>query len=273
MADLRTRLCYLLSEEQTPLHALAVSRSDIQQVKALRLKKERTQCGLFLAEGVKVVSELVASPLSVEAVFSTDSGFLHGLEGGFRKETVSARELERMSALSSPNTALAVARMPIPAQVAFDTELLLALDDIRDPGNLGTIIRTASWFGLRQIVCSPRCVDAFSPKVVQGAMGALFHTSVVYQELPEMLLRAKEAGYRAVTATLHGDTVYGASLEGRHVLVIGSESHGVSAEVLGLCDGQLRIPSFGESAHVESLNAAVATAVLLSEFKRRERGL
>jgi len=226
--------------------------------------------GLFVAEGVKVVSELIASPVKVEAIFSTDSSFLDGLPGELRKELVSDSDMERMSSLSSASNVLAVARIPEVCDITIETaSLILVLDGVRDPGNLGTILRTAAWFGADRVVCSADCVDAWSPKVVQGAMGALFHRPPVYlDDLPDFLHAANAAGLLTLAATLDGREVKDLQVWSRNVLVIGSESHGISDAVSQCCKQQVRIARYGEAHEVESLNAAIATAILLSEVKR-----
>lgn len=254
---------------QTPLQVLSVTRNEIQQVRALRERSERKARGLFVVEGVKVVREVVASPLTVEAVYATRQDFLNEIEKDFSREIITAKELERMSSFTTPNVVLAVARIPEVPKIKWDDDLILALDGIRDPGNMGTMIRTACWFGIRQILCSPDCVDAFSPKVVQGAMGALFHTSIIPCDLKAELTEAKTHGFQVVTATLEGEDLPDAKISGRNLLVIGSESHGVSNEVREVCDRQVRIPSFGNAKHVESLNAAIAAGILISELRQR----
>lgn len=226
--------------------------------------------GLFVAEGVKVVTELVASPLEIEAVFSSDITTLDELSGQFRKEIVSSADLERMSSLSTPNTLLAVARIPAVQDIGLqDAQLIVALDGLRDPGNLGTILRTAAWFGADRVICTSDCVDAWSPKVVQSAMGALFHRPPFYvNQLPDFLCSANEAGMQTWAATLEGTSHLLQDFTGRNVLVIGSESHGLSDAVRAACIQQVSIPRYGDAREVESLNAAIATAILLSKLKR-----
>jgi TrmH family RNA methyltransferase len=258
-----------MARVQTPLQVLSVTRNEIQQIRALRERSERKVTGLFVVEGVKVVREAVASPLTIETVYATQPDFLNGVEGDFSKENITAKELERMSSFTTPNVTVAVVRIPEVPIIKWDDDLILALDGIRDPGNMGTMIRTACWFGIRQILCSPDCVDAFSPKVVQGAMGALFHTSIISCDLKAELTEAKTHGFQVVTATLEGDDLHEAKIPGRNLLVIGSESHGVSSEVREVCDQQVRIPSFGDAKHVESLNAAIAAGILISELRQR----
>lgn len=248
---------------------MALSRSDIQQVRALQQKKFRAESGLFVAEGVKVVTELIASPIVVIAVYGTEDA-LDGLpKGNFTCTTVSQKEMEKMSNLSSPSSLLAIARIPNSMPPKWNQGLILALDGIRDPGNLGTIIRTAKWFGIEQILCSTDCVDTFNPKVVQGAMGALFHCTVISCDLKEVLCEAKASKFRIVTATLTGERLYDAEFTENSVLVIGSESHGVRQPVREICQLEVMIPNLEPVQRVESLNAGVATAVLLAEITRR----
>jgi len=235
----------------------------------LQQKKVRAETGLFVAEGVKVVTELVASSLHVKAVFSTDTYFLAALTGNFRKEAVSTKEMEAMSGLSTPSSVLAIGEIPQAIEPQGKLATMLALDGIRDPGNMGTIIRTAKWFGIEQILCSQDCVDSFNPKVVQGAMGALFHTAIHYCELAATLADMKLNGYHILTATLEGNTIYDQPITGKNILVMGNESHGVSETVLALCDQQLSIPNFEQEQRVESLNVSIATAILLSELTRK----
>ena len=208
--------------------------------------------------------ELVASPLKVNAVFTTKPELLASLNGDFRKETVSIKDMEKMSGLTTPSEIIAIGLQPEPNQISFDSSLILALDGIRDPGNMGTIIRTARWFGVTTIMCSSDCVDVYNPKVVQGAMGALFHTSIVSDNLVEKLIEAKTKGFSLVTATLDGCNVYLSQLPSKNVLVIGNESNGVSDMVQELSDIQVKIPNYEIEQQVESLNAATATAILLS---------
>lgn len=174
-----------------------------------------------------------------------------------------------MSGLSTPSGVLAIGKIPQNQSLQWKSHTMLALDGIRDPGNLGTIIRTAKWFGIEQILCSSDCVDAFNPKVVQGAMGALFHISMLYCELTKTLAEAQLHGYSVLTATLEGASIYTHSTCGKNILVLGNESHGVSELVRKMCDQQLSIPNFEHEQRVESLNVGIATAILLSELTRK----
>lgn len=224
--------------------------------------------GLFVAEGVKVVMELLASPVQVTGIYCTDERMLDGLPSTFEKTLISERDLERMSGLQTPNTIIATAKMPRPLPIEWNAPLMLALDGIRDPGNMGTIIRTAKWFGLSQILCAPDCVDAYAPKVVQGAMGALFHGHVIYCDLKQALETAHTNGYRTWATDLAGSPLYATIPAERTLVVIGNESHGVRAELLSICQTKVLIPNYETAQQVESLNAATATAIILAEVKR-----
>jgi len=229
----------------------------IKMIRSLKDKKFRDQYGLFVVEGEKMVQEALDSAFTVEEVF--------------RAEQIGMAAMERISLLSSPSPALALVRKPSP-----DTELpslregglYLALDDIRDPGNMGTIIRTADWFGLDGIFASQQSVDIFNPKVIQSTMGAIFRTPFRYCDLPALLGKVDA---RIWGTFLSGSDIYKADLgDGAKasIIVIGNESNGISERVGQYCKGRLTIPSFATKGS-ESLNAAVATSIAISEFRRR----
>jgi RNA methyltransferase, TrmH family len=247
---------------------LALSRSDIQQIRGLQQKKERMATGLFVAEGVKVVTELVASSMEVTSIYGTDAAMLGEMRGPFVRELISVRELERMSGLNTPNVILATAKIPPPKAIDLTAPLALALDGLRDPGNMGTIIRTAKWFGFGQLICSSDCVDAFAPKVVQGAMGALFHINVIYCDLKQALHDAQMHGYDTWATDLTGASLYASGPTAKTLVVIGNESNGVRPEILTMCMTKVCIPNHETEQKVESLNAATATAIILAELKR-----
>jgi len=229
----------------------------IKMIKSLKDKKFRDQYGLFAVEGEKMVEEALHSNFQVEEVF--------------RAEQIGMATMERISLLSSPSPVLALVRKPSP-----DTQLpalrpgglYLALDDIRDPGNMGTIIRTADWFALDGIFATKQSVDIFNPKVIQSTMGAIFRTPFHYCDL-QALCSSADADIWGTF--LHGSNIYEADLgDGSRagVIVIGNESNGISEEVGKYCTGRLTIPTFADKGS-ESLNAAVATSIVISEFRRR----
>ena len=236
-----------------------ISKNEIKEIRALGQKKFREERGLFVVEGEKLVEEALRSGFDVVA--------------HYRVEDIGAETMARISQLTHPSPALAVVRRPAPVEPVIDPdELVLALDGVRDPGNLGTILRIADWFGIRQVLASPDTVECYNPKAVQATMGAIFRVRVHYCDLPALLRCPVKPGMTNVYGTfLEGDNIYQAPLTRGGILVMGSEADGVSPEVAAAVDRKLFIPPFPADAHTsESLNVAVATAICCSEFRRRE---
>lgn len=231
-----------------------LTNSDIKTIRSLREKKFRDELGLFVVEGEKMVREALDSDMKVEAVY--------------RMEEVGETAMSKMSQLTTPSPVLAVVRRPLPGPVDIDRDLYVGLDAVRDPGNLGTIIRLADWFGVKAVFCSTDCVDAFNPKVVQATMGAIFRVKVIYCNLPALCRRFKEAGLPVYGTFLNGTDIYTSKLSAAGLVLMGNESNGIGPEAGAEADERLLIPSFNGSK-AESLNVAVATAVTLSEFRRR----
>ncbi|MFP4469089.1 MAG: TrmH family RNA methyltransferase [Bacteroidales bacterium] len=248
-----------------------ISKSQLQYVRSLQQKKFRTLHRQFVAEGRKMIAELLNSKIQVEQIFAV-AEWEAPPELSIRKSitvtSVSPKELERMSGFNTPDQVLAVAQIPDMEKLMPDQlqGLVLMLDGIGDPGNFGTIVRIADWFGVETVVCSENCVEAFNPKVVQAAMGSLFRVKVYVENLKDVLNdpARKLPVYGAV---MDGENVYDQEFPPGAILVIGSESHGISGGVELLLDKRLTIPSAGGRA--ESLNAAVAAGILCSEFKRK----
>lgn len=235
-----------------------LSKKEIKEIKALGQKKFRDERGVFAVEGEKLVGEALRSGWKVEAVY--------------RIEDIGEETMARISGLAHPSPALAIVRQPAPESFTMSPdELVLALDGIRDPGNLGTIVRIADWFGIRQILASEDTVERFNPKVVQATMGAIFRVKVHYVDLAECLRCQVKPGVTEIYGTfLEGDDIYKAPLTKGGILVMGSEAHGVSPEVATTVTRKLFIPPFPPGAQTsESLNVAVATAIAVSEFRRR----
>lgn len=225
--------------------------------------KWRRRLGLFKAEGTKCVLDTLGA-FDVEGVYATPAWAEKHPEVAV---TVCTRaDLERMSSLSTPSDVIAVYRLP-EGQPSVSTEgLLLALDGIQDPGNLGTIMRLADWFGIRTILCSEDTVDCFSPKVVQATMGAISRVKIIYGPLPEML---RHTGLPVAATFLDGENLYAATLPRQAVIVIGNEGHGISDAVGRCADLRLSIPNYPHGVQTsESLNAAVACALTVAEFRR-----
>lgn len=238
----------------------------LKQVRALHRKKERIEQGLFLVQGRKVVQELLASDLRVERLFATEAA-ARGM--GLRDaEVLPAHDLERMGTFEEGNEVLAVVHTPgrrrprMPAR----GELVLALDGITDPGNLGTLLRIADWFGVRQVWCSSASVEAYNPKCVQASMGSLFRVDVAHEDLAALMVDAVGAGASVYKAEASGEDVFTVPLQRPAVLVLGSESHGLGDEVRNGPGRSIAVPRAGMA---ESLNVAAAGAALCMEFFRR----
>lgn len=243
------------------------------KLKALSAYKAQRQCDLdnvFVVEGDKMCREALASGWNVRTICATPSWLeSHRPQlAGIECCEVSQTELERLSALRTPNEVWALLDRKAIATPDYQG-LTLALDHLQDPGNLGTIIRTADWFGIRKIVCSPNTVSCYNPKVVQSTMGGIFRTSIEYKELVPFLQEAKNRNTPVYGALLNGKDVYHAEVTQRGILVIGNESKGISPEVAEEVTLRLTIPNIGQTC--ESLNAAVATAILCSEIISRSR--
>jgi TrmH family RNA methyltransferase len=240
-----------------------MTKSEIQLIRSLDDKGARLEAGLFVAEGQKLVRELLASDFTVRKIYCTEGDF------GADAERVSPKEMERISRLKTPTEVLAMVESPRrtldPASLAG--RLTLALDGVQNPGNLGTIVRLADWFGIRDMICSADSADCFNPKVVQATMGAITRVAVHYGDPVEIIEAAPVAVYGTA---LEGENIYGAELGGEGIVVLGSEGRGISAPVERLVTRRLFIPSFPSGNPTsESLNVAIAAAIVCSEFRRR----
>lgn len=231
-----------------------ITNSEIKQIRSLREKKFRDESGLFVVEGEKMVAEALQSGLEVTNVY--------------RVEEIGEKAMERISLLSTPSPVLALVRKPQYGAVKLEKRLYLGLDSVRDPGNMGTIIRIADWFGIDTIFASPDTVDVYNPKVVQATMGGIFRCKVIYTDMPAICRRFKSEGMPVFGTFLDGDNIYGCELVPEGLVVMGNESNGVGREVAGEVNSRIFIPR-GNGSKAESLNVAVATAVTLAEFNRR----
>ncbi len=264
-----------------------VSKNQTKYVRQLEMKKFRKREGLFVAEGPKVVGDLMGR-WQPRMLFATPA-YLSGLTASgvsipseTTVETVSDSDLERLSFLQHPQQVLAL--FPIPGNEAISEEaaanfyerhtdfftdrLSLALDGVQDPGNLGTIIRVADWFGITHLFCSPDTADAWNPKVVQATMGSLARVNIIYINL-QQLFRQLPPSYPVYGTLLDGKDIYQQELSKEGIIVMGNEGNGISPEVRQLVNRRLLIPSFHEGDRAESLNVAIATAITCSEFRRR----
>lgn len=241
-----------------------LSKNQIKFITNLKQKKYRNEHQLFIVEGIKGVEELLSSGLELYHLYTTKA--LQFTPSSDKITLISAQELKKISSLTTPNTCLAIFEQkktsPIP-----DKGLIVALDDVRDPGNLGTIIRLCDWFGIEHLLCSLETVDVYNPKVVQSTMGSITRVNIIYDNLPDYLQQTS----RPIFGTfMDGKNVYRQSLPKEGIIVMGNEANGISAEIEQLVTERIAIPRFGTVQKTESLNVATATAVILSEFRRGE---
>ncbi|AEH00376.1 RNA methyltransferase [Lacinutrix sp. 5H-3-7-4] len=237
-----------------------LSKSQIKLITRLKQKKYRVAEGFFVAEGVKVINELLNSTLELHHLFTTETFKINNNE-----TLITQAELKKISFLTTPNKALAVFK--IPEAVKIDTNgLIVALDDVRDPGNLGTIIRLCDWYGITNLVCSIGTVDCYNPKVIQATMGSITRVNISYLNLSYFLKQNNKTPI--LGAFMDGENVYKTKLPNSGILVMGNEANGVSKTIEEQVTNRIAIPRFGTLQATESLNVATATAILLSEFKR-----
>lgn len=246
-----------------------LSANEIKFIRSLSEKKFRDRTGCFIVEGEKMVQEATASRFSVDTIY--------------RREEIGEETMRKISALSSGSPALAVVRKPLDINLEDSVShsdalgksgLFLALDSIRDPGNLGTILRIADWFGIKAVFASHDTVDLFNPKVVQATMGAIFRVRFHYTDIPSLCDAVQKAGGDVYGTFLDGENIYNQDLntgkDAPSVIIIGNESEGISDKTGEKVTGRLFIPRFpADCSGSESLNAAVATAITVSEFRRR----
>ncbi len=254
-----------------------LSKNQIKFLNALKQKKFREEQGLFMAEGYKIISELLASSIKVNQVYGIEEA-IDQLKKQDQTEFIPIKtaELERISSLITPNEMLAVCEIPDHQlhYQALNNKLTLVLDTIQDPGNLGTMIRIADWFGIETILCSEQSADAFNPKVIQSTMGSISRVKIHYLDLQKwLLLNQQELKLPVYGALLKGENIYSLQLPAAAFIVIGNESKGIAPELIPFITNRITIPSFSHfksiEGETESLNAAVATAIICSEFRRK----
>jgi len=257
-----------------------LSKNQIKYLNSLKQKKVRDELQLFIAEGAKIVPEIIHSRIVVKELYATEaflSKHTH-LPSSILVTEISSKELERISCLTTPNDVFAVCEMPklTLEYPNLTNKLNILLDEIKDPGNLGTIIRIADWFGIETVICSTDTVDVFNPKVVQSTMGSIARIQVHYTNLTDLLQHNSSAEKLNVYgALLEGESIYKQQLKANGFILIGNESHGINKTLQSFITNRISIPSFshllsskGEGA--ESLNAAIATAIICSEFRRKD---
>lgn len=237
-----------------------LSKNQIKLITSLKQKKFRQEHQLFVVEGVKAIREFLSSTYELEQLFTTST-----LNIDAKQEfIISESDLKKISFLKSPNQALAIFRIPKSNPVELN-QLIVVLDAVRDPGNLGTIIRLCDWFGVTDLVCSKTTVDCYNPKVIQATMGSLTRVNITYRNLDLFL---QETNLPSYGAFMEGENVYNIELPKKGVLIMGNEANGISKSLEKKISNKVSIPRFGKLQKTESLNVATATAILLSEFKR-----
>jgi TrmH family RNA methyltransferase len=246
-----------------------ISKNQLKLIKALESKKQRKKNGLFLVQGEKNVAELFNSNFSIQQLYAT-AAYINNNETLLTEHNLiplvveaSEEDLKRAGTLISNNSVLAIVKCKDVALPAIaENELILVLDQVGDPGNLGTILRVADWYGIKNVVCSPDCADFYNPKVIAATMGSFARVSVSHTELVDYLSVQSKPIYGAF---LEGENIHKAHLNKSAFIVMGSESHGISVPVEQLITDKITIPNFGQA---ESLNVAMATGIILDNFKR-----
>ena len=243
------------------LYPNMLSKNQQKIIQKLQQKKYRNELGLFVVEGKKGILEFVQAGFKVEAIFAT-SLFSEQLNK-LPLTLISKEELSKISTLKNPDEGVAIFHQPKHKGI-LQEGVILALDNIQDPGNLGTLIRLCDWFGIETLLCSEQTVDCYNPKVVQASMGSLSRVEVHYLPLAGFLVTCDLPVY---VATLEGENLYTTTFPEDCVIVLGNEANGVSPEVTALANGAITIPRFGRRQQAESLNVAMAGAIIMSQVK------
>lgn len=238
-----------------------LSKNQIKSINQLKQKKYRIKQQLFFAEGIKIVKELLASNMTLKMLYATADILAVPEE---KYQLISEKELKKISLLKSPQMILGIFQIP-EVHIKHGIKLNLALDGVRDPGNLGTIIRLCDWFGIEQLVCSTDTADCYNPKTVQATMGSLARVDVIYTDLRDYLLKSDLPIYGTF---MDGKSIYQEHLTKEGIIVMGNEGKGISKSIEELVSYRVAIPQFGKGKSTDSLNVATATAIILNEFMR-----
>jgi TrmH family RNA methyltransferase len=240
-----------------------LSKNQIKNITSLKQKKYRIQNQLFIAEGFKVIDELIHSDFLLDSLYCLEESY--GAFKNYNPEIISEKELFKISGLTSPNKVLGIFKIP-DTQKKVQEGLSLALDGIKDPGNLGTIIRLCDWFGVSQLICSNNTVDCYNPKVVQATMGSLGRLPIIYTDLLTFFKNTKLHVYGSF---LNGTPIHDCELKKNSILLVGNESNGISDHLDAVINTKITIPKYSHSTKTESLNVATATAIMLNEFRKK----
>jgi TrmH family RNA methyltransferase len=252
-----------------------LSKNKINFILSLQKKKVREVEKLFVIEGDKLVREFLSAKMPVKLLMAKPE-FLNSLPLVHKKgigEIIPARydDLKKVSTLKTPNNALAIIQMPDTRFNPGDLKigLTIALEYVQDPGNLGTIIRSAAWFGIKNIYCSENCVDCYNPKVIQASMGAIMHVNVSYTDLHAFFKTARKSKIKIYGALLEGESIYSSRLSDKGIIFLGNESRGISDEFIPYITDRIMIPRMNKAGSgIDSLNVSMAASVILSEFTR-----
>ncbi len=250
-----------------------LSKNKIKYINSLKVKKYRLIEKVFICEGEKIFESLVKSAFVIKEVFAT-AQFIQNHSQKYSDinfDEVSSAELSKISLLTTSQSVFAIAEIPdykLDAKVIKD-KLTIVLDDINDPGNLGTIIRIADWFGIENIICSENTVDVYNPKVVQASMGSVFNIKIIYTDLEEFIKDAENLSIPVYGTFMNGENIYTTSLSKKGLIVFGNEANGISGNIEKYLTKKISIPDFNPSKIAESLNVAVSAAIICSEFSRR----
>jgi TrmH family RNA methyltransferase len=245
-----------------------LSKSQISFIKSLHQKKYRKESGIFIIEGIKSITEFINSSYQVHSLYYTApyASLLPKNNANIKLFEVNNAELNKISTLQTPQGILALVHIPVAQHLSLEKLqncFTLVLDDIQDPGNLGTIIRTADWFGIKNIICSNNTVEAYNPKTVQSTMGSLCRVNVMYTNLNDFLAQVKIPVFGAV---FNGENIYSTNWGKEGLILLGNEGHGINNDLMKKITSPVTIPCFG---HAESLNVAVSAAIFCSELTRK----
>jgi TrmH family RNA methyltransferase len=257
-----------------------ISKTKIKFIKSLQNKKIRDEEKLFVIEGDKLVKEFLIAEVPIHTLAAKPE-FIGGLPPDLRKhvstiDEVKYEELKQISTLKTPHNALAIVQMPEHKMIVSELikQFCVALDFVQDPGNLGTIIRAAGWFGIKNIVCSFDCVDVYNPKVIQASMGALLHVNVFYADLKMLFTSAIKNSVPVFGTFLEGKSIYDHNLDNKGIILLGNESKGISNELIPYITDKIRIPKYSDAKEgIDSLNVGMAASVVFSEFLRKSGNL
>lgn len=245
-----------------------ISKNQLKLFTSFNKKKNRQEAGVFLIEGPKLLEEAINCNAKLLHIIARESFFdsWHGKIDESLKVIAGAKDLERISSFKNAPEVIAIVKQFDSHKIDTEKEIIIALDHINDPGNLGTIIRTCDWFGITDIICSKNSVELYNPKVIQSSMGSVFRVNLHFVDLsPEFLNLKENFNYKIILTGVNANSIYNQKISDKKVVVFGSESHGISKELLPLADYNIAIPRFGRA---ESLNVAIANAIILSELKR-----